>query len=63
MGCALLTMPVASPARAASLADINAALATTPALSGQFVHSTPGVETMLGDFFLALPDRFRFIYT
>ena len=63
MGCALLTMPVASPARAASLADINAALADMQALSGQFVQSTPGGETMQGDFFLALPDRFRFIYT
>ena len=63
MGCALLTMPVASPARAANLADINAALADMRALSGQFVQSTPGGETMQGDFFLALPDRFRFIYT
>ena len=45
MGCALLMMPVASPARAANLADINAALADMRALSGQFVQSTPGGET------------------
>ncbi len=63
MGCALLIMPVASPARAANLADINAALADMRALSGQFVQSTPGGETLQGNFFLALPDRFRFIYT
>lgn len=53
----------ASTARAASLADINAALGDMGDLSGQFVQSTPGGETLQGDFFLALPDRFRFVYT
>ena len=61
--CALALMLVASPARAASLSDINAALADMRALSGQFVQSTPGGETLQGNFFLALPDRFRFVYT
>ena len=61
--CALALMLVASPARAASLSDINAALADMRALSGQFVQSTPGGETLRGNFFLALPDRFRFVYT
>ena len=59
---ALLIISVASPVRAASLADINAALADMGDLSGQFVQSSPGGETLQGDFFLALPDRFRFIY-
>ena len=63
LACALLIMSVASPARAASLADINAALADMGDLSGQFVQSSPGGETLQGDFFLALPDRFRFVYT
>ena len=63
LACALLIMPVASPVRAASLADINAALADMGDLSGQFVQSSPGGETLQGDFFLALPDRFRFVYT
>ena len=61
--CALVLMLVASPARAASLDDINAALADMRALSGQFVQSTPGGETLQGNFFLALPDRFRFVYS
>jgi outer membrane lipoprotein-sorting protein len=56
-------MSVASPVRAASLADINAALADMGDLSGQFVQLSPGGETLQGDFFLALPDRFRFVYT
>ncbi len=63
LACALLIMSVASPVRAASLADINAALADMGDLSGQFVQSSPGGETLQGDFFLALPDRFRFVYT
>ena len=63
LACTLLIMSVASPARAASLADINAALADMKDLSGQFVQSSPGGETLQGDFFLALPDRFRFVYT
>ena len=63
LACAFLIMSVASPARAASLADINAALADMGDLSGQFVQSSPGGETLQGDFFLALPDRFRFVYT
>ena len=63
LACALLIMSVASPVRAASLADINAALADMGDLSGQFVQSSPGGETLQGDFFLSLPDRFRFVYT
>ena len=63
LACALLIMSVASPVRAASLADINAALADMGDLSGQFVQSSSGGETLQGDFFLALPDRFRFVYT
>ena len=63
LACAVLIMSVASPVRAASLADINAALADMGDLSGQFVQSSPGGETLQGDFFLALPDRFRFVYT
>ena len=63
MACALLTNSVVSPGRAASLTDINAALADMGDLSGQFVQSSPGGETLQGDFFLALPDRFRFVYT
>ena len=63
LACALLIMSVASLARAASLADINAALADMGDLSGQFFQSSPGGETLQGDFFLALPDRFRFVYT
>ncbi len=63
LACALLIMSVTSPVRAASLADINAALADMGDLSGQFVQSSPGGETLQGDFFLALPDRFRFVYT
>ena len=62
LACALLLMPVESPARATDLSDINAALADMRALSGQFVQSTPGGETLQGNFFLALPDRFRFVY-
>ena len=63
LACALLIMSVASPVRAASLADINAALADMGDLSGQFVQSSPGGETLQGHFFLALPDRFRFVYS
>lgn len=63
LACALLIMSVASPVRAASLADINAALADMGDLSGQFVQTSSGGETLQGDFFLALPDRFRFVYT
>ena len=63
LACTLLIMSVASPVRAASLADINAALADMGDLSGQFIQSSPGGETLQGDFFLALPDRFRFVYT
>lgn len=63
LACTLLIMSVASPVRAASLADINAALADMGDLSGQFVQSSSGGETLQGDFFLALPDRFRFVYT
>ena len=63
LACTLLIMSVASPVRAASLADINAALADMGDLSGQFVQSSPGGEPLQGDFFLALPDRFRFVYT
>ena len=62
LACALLLMPVESPARATDLSDINAALADMRALSGQFVQSTPSGETLQGNFFLALPDRFRFVY-
>ena len=61
--CAVLIMLVVSPVRAASLTDINAALADMGDLSGQFVQSSPGGKTLKGDFFLALPDRFRFVYT
>lgn len=63
LACALLIMSVTSPVRAASLADINAALADMGDLSGQFVQTSSGGETLQGDFFLALPDRFRFVYT
>ena len=63
LACALLIMSVASPVRAASLADINAALADMGDLSGQFVQSSPGGETLQGDFFLALAGRVRFVYT
>ena len=60
--CAFLIMSAASRARATSLADINAALSDMGDLSGQFVQSTPSGETLNGDFFLSLPDRFRFVY-
>ena len=63
LACVHLTISVVSPGRAASLTDINAALADMGDLSGQFVQSSPGGETLQGDFFLALPDRFRFVYT
>lgn len=53
--CALALMLVASPARATSLADINAALADMGALSGQFVQSTPGGKTLQGNFFSPCP--------
>ena len=53
--CALALMLVASPARAASLSDINAALADMRALSGQFVQSTSGGETLQGNFFSPCP--------
>ena len=63
LACELLIISVVSSVRAANLTDINAALADMGDLSGQFVQSNPGGETLQGDFFLALPDRFRFVYT
>jgi len=60
---ALLAALALGPVRAANLSDINKALADMQHLSGQFVQSTPDGQTLQGDFFLALPDRFRFVYT
>lgn len=58
----LFVMGVA-PVHGADLADINAALAKMQDLSGQFVQTSPGGPSLAGDFLLALPDRFRFVYT